>query len=54
MVFHLAMQFLVFLLEKNLSNKWSATKTICGIFGPYKYEDSFAHVVCGESMVETF
>jgi hypothetical protein len=30
------------------------TKTICEIFGPYKYEDPFAHVVCGESMVDTF
>jgi hypothetical protein len=50
----MAMQVSNFLLQKNLSNKLCATKTIYGIFGPYKYEDPFAHVVCGESMVETF
>jgi hypothetical protein len=50
----MAMQFSIFLLQKNLQNKWCATKTICVIFQPYKYEDPFTHVVCGESMVDTF
>jgi len=43
-----------FLLVNNLSKKWCVIEAICGKFGLFKGQESFAHAICGKLMVETF